>query len=140
MKKLWKYVKGLHWSIKAVVGIFTFYIILTAWGIAPGIIPSQDNSNQGHSLEYVVTGSIKKASVTYTNEKGWTYQKDIDVPWRWTAPSNAQDGTSFYISAESNEAEGWVEAEIIQDGKVFKRTKQFGPYVTATAMGYAGDK
>lgn len=141
MDSIWKQLKYSSRLSKIVILLGGLIILSLAWELILGLDSIGNKSPDGHVIEYIVTGTAKKVSVTYTNEKGWTYQKEnVTLPWRWKSSAKAQDGTTLYVSAEINQPEGLIEVEIRQDGKTFKKDRQFGPFVVATARGYAGDK
>ncbi|MCL6471868.1 MAG: hypothetical protein K6T91_03550 [Firmicutes bacterium] len=141
MNSVWRRLKYSSRLSKIIMLLAGLVILSLVWELILGLGLIGSRSSEGHSIEYIVTSTANKVSVTYTNEKGWTYQKEnVTLPWRWKSPAKAQDGTTLYISAEINQPEGLIEVEIRQDGKTFKKDRRFGPFVVATARGYAGDK
>ncbi|MBS3908128.1 MAG: hypothetical protein KGZ93_00620 [Actinobacteria bacterium] len=128
------------WVVKIPLILTASIIILgVLWFGASSLSDVGSEQNTGYDVEYSVTGSSKRAIITYTNEKGWTNKLETAVPWRWKSPAGAPAGTSLYVSAQARDS-GSIKVEIIVDGKVWKEQENFGPFVMATASGYAGDK
>ena len=129
-----------QWVMKIPLILVASMIILGALGFGASLLSGLGSEqNTGYNVEYNVTGTSKRAIITYTNEKGWTDKLEASVPWRWKSPAGAPAGTSLYISAQARDS-GLIKVEIIIDGKVWKEQENFGPFVMATASGYAGDK
>jgi len=147
LSKIWGWLKDMHWIGRVSIILIGLYLIfglfINALGIGPGIVPFQNSpakSNQGYDVEYIVDGTVEKAVITYTNEKGWTTEKlEVDVPWRWTSASKFPKDTSIYISAQGKGI-GSIRVQVNVDGALWKESEDFGPYVLVSAIGYAGDE
>ncbi|MFZ0546246.1 MAG: hypothetical protein WAM60_12445 [Candidatus Promineifilaceae bacterium] len=91
-------------------------------------------------VEYVVTGGIYSASLTYENQSGNTEQRDIIqgtimniTPW--TLGFSANYGDFVYLSAQNNHNDGTITCEIKVNGKVIESATSQGAYVIATCSG-----
>lgn len=87
-------------------------------------------------VEYKVSGSARRAFLTYENQSGGTSQESqVLLPWSYKFTS-ANSGDWLYISAQNETSSGCVVVEIYKDGKLYKRSQSCGAYVIATASGF----
>lgn len=141
--RVWGWFKGSHWLIKAAVALIVLYAAINGFSFRAsktsqeGRLPEPGERTR---VEYIVSGTAKEASITFTNEKGWTEQKRVAIPWRWSSKGDVQKDTPLYISAQSEVYQGSIKVQIVVNGKVWKEASEFGPFVVATVRGYAGDK
>ena len=86
-----------------------------------------------HAVKYVVSGSARSASLTYSNEAGDTAQIDaVRVPW--TSPvMNVVSGSFLYVSAQNTTDVGDITTRIYVDGNLIKSTTSQGAHVIATS-------
>jgi hypothetical protein len=90
--------------------------------------------SQQARIEYHVTGSATRASMTYATAGNGTAQAgDRALPWSfdWTA----NRGDFVYLSAQNAGQAGCVTVEIKVRGATFKTTQSCGAFVIATASG-----
>lgn len=140
MREILDWFNKARWVVKIPLVLAASIIILGALGFGASLLSGLGSEQAaGYDVEYRVTGTSKKAIITYTNEKGWTNKLETDVPWQWKSPAAAQAGTQLYLSAQARDS-GLIKVEIVVDGKVWKEQEKFGPFVMATASGYAGDE
>lgn len=98
---------------------------------------SSDNIRSNHTVQYSITGTTRRASITFTNETNGTQQIDpIEVPW--VKNFYAQDGTHLYLSAQNNKDWGSVKCKISVDGVDVKVSESDGAYVIATCSAFIG--
>ncbi len=90
-----------------------------------------------YRVEYRVTGTASRASLTYENETGGTEQHTVSIPWSEVMFVN--EGDFAYISAQNKGERGSVECQILLNGKVWKQAKSSGAYVIASCSGSVGD-
>ena len=94
--------------------------------------PSKPSSSIG--VQYLVTGSSSRASMTYaTAGSGTAQQSDRAIPWSFS--TTMAPGDFAYISAQNSGQTGCVSVEIRVRGDYFKSTQSCGAYVIATASG-----
>lgn len=105
--------------------------------------PSRTTSGPGRSapvsarrqIEYRVTGTASRVSLTYQNGSGGTEQKDVALPFN-TSFTTAS-GSFLYLSAQNNGDRGTVICTISVDGAVFKTSTSDGAYKIAGCSGSA---
>ena len=96
--------------------------------------PTKRPQSLTYDVTYKVSGSTKKASVTLENASGGTEQFDISVPWSKTY-FGMQKGDFVYISAQNAQSSGSIKAEIIIDGRTYRKSESSGQYVIASCSG-----
>ncbi|TFW08315.1 hypothetical protein E4K72_07940 [Oxalobacteraceae bacterium OM1] len=84
---------------------------------------------------YQVSGSAKRAAVTYEDGAGNTSYEIVDLPWRTTIESR-RPGDFLYVSGQSRSDHGSVVARIELRGAEYKAATAKAPYGLATAAGY----
>lgn len=129
-------VNPVAFVVAAMVGVAVMYF-MTSSSSDPSSRPrtaASSSVSSTVSVEYRVSGTAGKASVTYSNESGGTEQRqDVTLPW---SHFFQKDGRKFlYLSAQNSGSDGSVSVEILVDGVVFKHSESSGAYVIASASG-----
>jgi len=91
-----------------------------------------------YRVKYRVSGTMREASLTYTNAQGGREQKDVSVPW--DTSFTAEHGHSLYLSAQSLQDHGSVVAEILISSKLWKKSQSSGAHKIASCGGSAGSE
>lgn len=95
---------------------------------------SATKPSQSVKVEYFVTGSASRASMTYATAGGGTAQQaDRALPWSFN--TTMATGDYLYISAQNSGSTGCVSVEIRTRGSYYKSTQSCGAFVIATASG-----
>jgi len=95
---------------------------------------SSTKPSQFAKVEYLVTGSAVRASMTYETASGGTAQQgDRALPWSFD--TTMSPGNFVYISAQNSGATGCVTVEIRVRNAPYKTTQSCGAFVIATASG-----
>ena len=104
---------------------------LTACGGGSGV---GTQPSQSASVEYLVTGTATRASMTYATANGGTAQQaDRTLPWSFTTVMNR--GDFVYVSAQNSGQTGCVTVEIKVRNASYRSTQSCGAFVIATASG-----
>ena len=91
-------------------------------------------STSGTVVQYKITGSASKVSVTLNNATGGTEQySDVSVPHTYTY--NNYTDWFLYILAQNQGDSGTVTVTIYVDGEVVETSTSSGAYVIADASG-----
>jgi len=98
---------------------------------------SEVSTPSQYAVTYRVTGDIARASLTYETADGSTEQRTVNVPWE--AKFTVEGGQFLYLSAQNEENRGIITAEILLDGKEWKKATSDGAYVIATVSGRIGE-
>jgi len=85
-------------------------------------------------VEYKVTSNKSGFDITYQNAVGNTEQKDIQSS-SWNISFSGEQGDFVYISAQTNNTNATITAEIYYNGKLIENSTSNGSYVIATASG-----
>lgn len=86
------------------------------------------------AVDYTVSGSAARASMTYATSGGGTSQTgDLTLPW--TFGTTMSPGDFVYLSAQNGGSSGCVTVEIRVRKTVFKSTQSCGAFVIATVSG-----
>lgn len=113
----------------------------------PNISPSKKAARAGegkkaaapkgglHVVVYEVSGTAKKADLTWSTPSGIEQEGDAKVPWKKTL--KAKDGTPMSISGQ-NKSGGTITCTITVDGKKVKTAKSKGLYQIASCNGLIG--
>lgn len=104
-----------------------------------------------HRVEYLITGSTGRASITYNNEQEGTQQEDVaagggrvpsgsfsDKPLR--IRYTMKSGTFAYISVQNENDAGSVRCRILVDGLIWRESVSEGAYKIATCSGRVGEE
>jgi hypothetical protein len=86
------------------------------------------------AVEYRVSGSTNKVSITYANSNEGTSQLTTNTPWSYKF-STAKTGQFLYVSAQNQRSSGTVIVEIYRHGTLYKKSESSGAYCIATASG-----
>jgi hypothetical protein len=84
-------------------------------------------------VEYVVTGSAKRAMVTFINATGGTEQHVVNIPWRKDFMGSARDIVT--LSAQKQSVNGIIEVKIISNGQVIGSSSSSAAYGIASTPG-----
>ncbi len=84
-------------------------------------------------VTYAVTGSAKKALLTYRNASGGTEQVLAILPWRLNF--TAKTGALLYLSAQSKNRDSLIQVAISSNGTEIQGARSSGDYVIASAKG-----
>jgi hypothetical protein len=97
--------------------------------------PSEETAPRGaaHRIEYRVSGSLTRTTVTYTNTTGGTEQFDTRLPWRRTFVM--ENVTYVYVGALSAGETGTLTCQIYLDGVVWKESTSSGTGAMVTCGG-----
>jgi len=87
----------------------------------------------GRFCEYTVTGSAKRAMVTFTNATGGIEQHVVSLPWRKDFMGAARDIVT--LSAQKQSANGVIEVKIISNGQVVGSSSSSAAYGIASTPG-----
>lgn len=98
-----------------------------------------------YRVEYMITGSTGRASITYNNEQEGTQQEDIragggsfsDKPLR--IRYTMKPGTFAYISVQNENKAGSVRCRILIDSHIWRESVSEGGYKIATCSGRVGE-
>jgi len=99
------------------VGMFAFFTIT--------------RGQQAEQVTYRVSGSARSALVTYFNEQGGTEQQTVPLPWSWN--SHVNKGAVLQVTAQSQDANGYVTVDIDADGQNLKESRSSGGYSVVSA-------
>lgn len=95
---------------------------------------SPNKPSQYAKVEYNVTGSASRASMTYATSNGGTSQQgDRTLPWSFSTTMSA--GEFVYLSAQNSGQSGCVNVEIRVRSQYYKSTQSCGAFVIATVSG-----
>lgn len=93
-----------------------------------------DSLSGASNIEYAVTGTATKVSLTYGLSGGGTEQiASTTVPWSY--PFRGKKGDFLYLSAQIVEGTGTVVVTIKKNGETFKTATSSGFASVATASG-----
>lgn len=85
------------------------------------------------AVEYVVEGSARSASLTYSNEQGGTEQHEVSLPWRKLVVMRKRGFA--YISAQNKSDSGDIKVEVHLNGVPVKASQSSASYGIASASG-----
>jgi hypothetical protein len=85
-------------------------------------------------VDYLVTGTATRASMTYATSNGGTAQQ-ADRPLPWAFDTVLNQGDFVYISAQNGGTTGCVTVEIRVRNTSYRTTQSCGAFVIATASG-----
>lgn len=88
--------------------------------------------NYDYQIKYVVSGSAKRATITYNTSSGGTGQTTRNLPYTNSYKHFGDDWV--YLSAQSEDGDGYVKVEIFVEDKL-KYSSQAGGFEIATASG-----
>jgi hypothetical protein len=111
--------------------VFLVTIVIVALMIKGGLFSPNILTDGSHAIKYVVTGTVRGASLTYVNESGGTEQRTVSVPL--TLEFRRAPGTSVYLSAQKQEEYGSVHVSIYVDGALLQEAESNEEYGIATA-------
>ena len=97
-----------------------FFIVLF-----PLFFISCENERDTVKIKYLVTNSNNGFTVSYKGENGTIVKKNIETESKedkWTVDFPAKQGDIVYLSVLDTEANSFVKAMIIIDGKVYKQS------------------
>ena len=97
--------------------------------------PSEETAPRGaaHRIEYRMSGSLARTTVTYTNTTGDTEQFDTRLPWRRTYVM--EDVPCVYVAALSFGETGTLTCQIYLDGVLWKESTSSGTGAMVTCGG-----
>lgn len=87
-------------------------------------------------LQYVVSGTASKASLTYSNSQGGTEMPDVRVPWTKNFAFKGAD--LAYVSAQNLGETGTIVCQIKVDGKEWRKAVSSGEYSICRSSGTVG--
>ena len=94
------------------------------------------NPLTGSSIEYRVSGTAVRGSITYQNSSGGSSQtSDTVLPWSYSLTASRDD--FLYVSVQNSAREGCVRAEIYRGDRVLESGFSCGAFVIATASASA---
>jgi hypothetical protein len=110
-------------------------LIFMAGCIKNPFSPSDSDSKKTQEVEYRVSGTAGRVTVTYRNPSGGTEQIGSQtLPWSVTFSCEAAQ--FLYVSAQNISGEsGTVTTQIVRGGKQYKSSTSTGVGVMATAEG-----
>ena len=127
-------------SSLGVIVLFSLFVGACIWftviNLDSGWTSSPSGSSAratGHKVIYRITGTAKRADLTYNNASGGTEQKTVALPWSqsYTVPA----GGFLYVSAQNDGQSGSVTCEIVVNGGTVKTSTSEGAYKIATCNG-----
>lgn len=92
-----------------------------------------DSVTGASNIEYRVSGSATRVSLTYETEGGTSQVSSAALPWSYSRKAKA--GDFLYVSAQIIEGNGTATAAIYKGGSVFKTSTSSGFAAIATASG-----
>ena len=117
-----------------VLGIMAVSLISRLGGGGGNYSPTTGASGP---VTYSVTGTARRASLTYQNDTGGTEQHTVSIPW-----SNSYFGFGLgdfvYVSAQNEGETGTLLCEIKSGGQVVYSGSASGAYSICTASGRYG--
>jgi len=101
----------------------------------PGDDEEPPRSRRTYSVEYVVEGTIKRASLSYLDDGGGMQQREVTkIPWSVSFEMRRE--TEVYIRAEKQGSDGGdVTVRILVNGNEYWRSEASGADTIATARG-----
>lgn len=124
---------------KVLFWVVVFVVVASGWIFTPlgkallEATPSGVFIPGDRSIRYLVDGSSRTASVTFTNESGGTGSLLVTLPW--TLRMRRAAGTFLYVAAQKKGSDGTVHAAIYVDGDVIQQAESDTPYGIASASG-----
>lgn len=108
--------------------------VLAQLGCKSPTSPSEPSTPARSFVEYTVSGTATRASLTYATSGGGTAQQaDRALPWTFSWTANR--GDFVYISAQNSGQTGCVSVTITVRSATYKTTQSCGAFVIATASG-----
>jgi len=83
------------------------------------------------TITYRVSGTARRAAMTYQTGPGSTQQTESTLPWSSNLQAHPRD--FLYISAQNQDDSGCVEVRIQRGSETLKQAQSCGAYVIATA-------
>lgn len=110
------------------------YLVLVAALVTSCGGGSSNEPSRFARVDYLVTGTATRASMTYATAGGGTAQQaDRALPWSFDTVMSP--GDFVYISAQNSGSTGCVSVEIKVRNAFYKTTQSCGAFVIATASG-----
>jgi hypothetical protein len=101
----------------------------------------QQSSNPNvHKIKYVVTGTAKNGNITIQIPGGGSEQHDITLPYESPVYDFKNRDFAFLIAINQSDEGGSIIAEIIVDGKPFRKATSTGSYSTASVRWTVGSE
>ena len=114
------------------MGRLVLIVALVLAGCSPVDLSTNEPATDG--MEYRVSGTASRVSLTYESRDGATEQiASAALPWSYTFKGYA--GKWFYISVQNNGSSGTVIVECYRNGSVYKSAQSSGAYVIASIDG-----
>lgn len=127
--------KGINPLIVVALSILVVVCIVGGLGNVGRSRPSVPAASSTVRVDYVITGTADRASLTYTNASGGTEQKDVILPWEDRL--EVRRGAFVYISAQNKGERGSVTCKILVDLTTYKESTSEGAYKIASCSGKA---
>lgn len=113
-----------------------FWLLVLGVLLALPALACEEATPATYRVKYRVSGTTREASVTYNNAQGGTEQRDVSVPWETSL--TVKGGHFLYLSAQNQQDHGSIVAEILVNGKTWKKSESSGAYKIASCSGSAG--
>lgn len=122
---------------KSRVGLLSIVlIVLLVWFIGtlpdPRTATSRTTSAGGTRVTYLVTGP-GTVGLTFKNESGGTEQRTVSLPW--SLEFGAGRGAFLYVSAQKQQKDGTIRAEIHLNGSLLQQAESDSAYGIASVNG-----
>ena len=90
-------------------------------------------------VTYQVSGKsgCTSASITYENKSGGTEQRTVNLPWRTSF--EAMPGQWLYLSAQNEQAHGYITVKIMEAGEYVEEAQSQGGYAIASCSRSVGE-
>lgn len=124
--------RGINWlgvGITAIVAVVLVFWLISAIG---GNARAVRNNTAVVRVDYLVKGTARRASLTYTNASGNTEQRTVSVPWELQLEMAPQ---AFVSVSAQNEADGTITCQIMADLKIIEESTSEGQYRIASCSG-----
>lgn len=110
-------------------------IIENALGVSSS--NGSSSSSSSHQVTYEVSGTTKKAMISYMNSQGGTEQGEFSLPYKKVITMSHYDVAS--LVAQNTNDSGSVTCKIFIDGKEVKKSTSTGAYVLTTCSAIIGE-
>jgi hypothetical protein len=128
--------KGVNPLIVIILGALLVVCIVGGLGnLGRGRTPVRSAVSPTVRVDYVITGTASRASLTYVNATGNIEQRDGTIPWELRL--DMPRGSFVSVSAQNQGASGSISCKIMVDLKVTEETNSSGAYKIASCSGRA---
>ncbi len=90
-------------------------------------------SSGTYTVTYKMSGTARRADLTYQNAQGGSEQKEVALPW--SISFSATDGQFVYLSGQNTGEYGSVTCAILLNGTSVKQSTSEGAYKIASCSG-----